>query len=69
MTEGAPVVEGLPEEANSIGDPRRTTETEARSLVVTVYACTVSWRSLPGKIRISTNQIRAISMRARVSRE
>ena len=30
-TEGAPVAEGEPEEANGIGDPRKTTETETRT--------------------------------------
>ena len=49
-TEGAPVAEGEPEEANGIGDPRKTTETETRLPSATAYACTV-WRpSIPGKI-------------------
>ena len=37
-TDGAPVAEGLPEEANGIGDPRKTTETETRTSWEPVYA-------------------------------
>ena len=47
----------------------KTTETEARSSPATVYACTVPGWSIPGKIWMPTNQIRAISPRAHVSRE
>ena len=47
--EGAPVAEGLSEEANSIAYPRETTETEARSSLATVYVCTTSRRSIPAK--------------------
>jgi len=70
-TEEAPVAEGLPEEANGVGDSRKkkTTETEAHSTLPTVDACTFSGWSIPGKIWMPTNQIRAISARARVSRE
>ena len=78
-TEGVPVAEGLPEETNSIGDSKKkkkqtnknkkTTETEARSLLPTVYACLASRQSIPGKIWKPTNQIRAISAGAHVSRE
>jgi len=68
--EGAPEAEGLPEEANGIGDSRKkTTETETRSQRATVYACTVSGRLIPGKIWMSTNQIRVISARTHASRE
>ena len=41
ITEGAPVAEGVPEEANAI---TQTTETESRPSLATVYACTVSRR-------------------------
>jgi len=47
----------------------KTTETEARSSPATVYACTVPRWSIPGKIWMPTNQIRAISAGAHVSRE
>jgi len=47
--EGAPVLEGTPEEANGIGDPRKTTETEARSPLATVYACTIPGGRFPAK--------------------
>ena len=68
--EGAPVAEGLPEKTNGIGDSRKkTTETEARSSPATVYACTVPGWSIPGKIWMPTNQIRALYTDARVSRE
>ena len=33
------MAEGLPEEANGIGERRKTTETESRSSLSTVYAC------------------------------
>ena len=39
--EGAPMAEGLPEKAKGIGGRRKTTETETRSPLSTVYACTV----------------------------
>ena len=67
--EGAPVLEGIPEEANGIGDPRKTTETEARSPLATVHACTIPGGRFPAKMWMSTNQIRAIPERAHVSRE
>ena len=63
------MAEGLPEEANAIGDSRKTTETEARPSSESVYACTASGRMIPGKIWMPTNQIRATSARARVSCE
>jgi len=48
---------------------KKTTETEARSPLATVYTCTISGRSIPGKIWMPTNQITAISARAHVFRE
>jgi len=45
------------------------TETETRTPLTTVYACTVSGWSIPGKIWMLTNQIRVISSCARVPRE
>ena len=70
-TEGAQEAEGLPEEANGIGDSRKkkTTETDPRSSLATVYACTIPGWLIPGKIWMPTNQIRAISARAHVHRE
>ena len=70
-TEGAPVAKGLREETiNGIGGSReKTTETEARSSLATVYACRVSEWSIPGKIWMPTNQIRVVAARAHVSRE
>ena len=47
----------------------KTTETETRSSLATVYACTVPGWSIPGKIWMPTNQIRAISAGAHVPRE
>ena len=67
--ERVPVAEGLPEKTNAIGDSRKTTETETRSSLATVYACTVSWWSIRGIIWTPTNQIRALSARAHLSRE
>ena len=63
------MAEGLPEEATAIGDSRKTTETEARSSSETVYTCTVSGGSIPGKIWMPTNEIRATSARSHASRE
>ena len=48
---------------------KKSTETEARSSLATVYACRVYWWSIPGKTWMPTNQIRAMSVRARVFRE
>ena len=58
-------------ETIGIGDSekKKTTETEARSSLATVYACTVPGWSIPGKIWMPTNQIRAISAGAHVPRE
>ena len=47
----------------------KTTETESRSPLATVYACTASWWSVPGKIWMPTNQIRDMPLRAHVFRE
>ena len=63
------MAEGPPEEANAIGAQAKTTETEARSILATVYACIFSRRSIPGKIWIPTNQIRALCAHAHLSRE
>ena len=68
-TEGAPVAEDLPEETNAVGDSRKTTETETRSPLSTVKACTVFGWSIPAKIWIPINQITAISAPAHVTRE
>ena len=68
-TEGAPVAEGISEESNGIEDSRKTTETEARSSLATVYACTVPGWSIPGKIWMPTNQIRDLSAGAHAPRE
>jgi len=46
----------------------KTTETESRSSLETVYACTVPGWPIPGKIWRPTNQIRAISAGAHVPR-
>ena len=58
-----------PEEANGVGDSRKTTETETRWSLATVDACTVPGWSIPGKILIPTNQITAPSVHSHVSRE
>jgi len=47
---------------------KKTTETESRSPLATVYTCTVLGWSTPGKIWTPTNQIRATSARAHASR-
>ena len=46
-TRKAPVSEGLPKEANSNGDPRKTTETETRASWETVDACRVPGCEFP----------------------
>ena len=56
---------GLPEEANGIGDRRKTTETESRSSQSTVYACTRSYPPNLNSSRMPTNQITALPERAR----
>ena len=47
----------------------KTTETETRLLLAALYACSVSRRSIPGKILTPANQIKELSVRAHVSRE
>jgi len=42
---------------------------DSHSPLATAYACTISRRSIPGKILTSTNQITAIPARAHVSHE
>ena len=48
---------------------QKTTETETRASLATVYACRFPRWSIPGKIWMPTNQIGAGSASARVSRE
>jgi len=48
---------------------KKTTETEARASLAKVYACEDSGWSIPGKMWMPTNQIRAISAHAHLSRE
>ena len=48
-TRGAPVSDGLPKEAKSIGDPRKTTETETRTSWETVDACKFPGSKFPAK--------------------
>ena len=48
-TERASVAEGLPVEANGIGNSRKTTKTETRYTLATVYACTVPGGRFPAK--------------------
>ena len=48
---------------------KNSTETESRSSPAIVHACPVPGWSIPGKIWMPTNQIRAISAGAHVSRE
>ena len=68
--EGTPVAEGLyRRRPTALKTQEKTTETETRSSLATVYACTVPGWLVPGKIWMSTNQIRAISASAHVSRE
>ena len=58
------MAEGLPEEANGIGERRKTTETESRSSLSTVYACI---GKIPAKIEqphMPTNQIAALRLSA-----
>jgi len=60
----------IPEEANAIGDSRKKNDRD-RSTLTTGYSLRVqnSRRSIPGKIWMSTNQIRAIVARAHVYRQ
>ena len=53
---GNAMAESLTEEANAIGDRRKSTETEARSPLATAYACTGHF---PPKFE-PTNQITAL---------
>ena len=59
-TEEAPVAEGIPEKAWRLKE--KATETESRSSLSTDFTCTVSGRSIPGKIWMPTNQFRAIPL-------
>ena len=60
------MAEGLPEEANAIGDRRKTTETDTRSPLSTVYACTDRFPPKLERPRLSTNQIIALPARAQL---
>ena len=68
-TEGAPVAEGLRKPTPLETREKKMTETEARSSLATVDACTVPGGQFPAKIWIPTNQIRAAFLCAHVSRE
>jgi len=48
---------------------KKTTETETCSSLARVYACVIPGWSIPGKIWMSTNQIRVTATGAHVSRE
>ena len=70
--EGAPVWQKAyrrPRRSTALETQEKTTETEAHSSLAKVYACTDSGWSIPGKIWMPTNQIRAVSARARLRRE
>ena len=58
------MTEGLPEEANGIGDRRKTTETQTRSSLSTVYACTGCFPPKYELPRKPANQIAALPERA-----
>jgi len=68
-TEGAPVAEGLLEEANAIGNSGKNDRDRNTLHTGNSWRVHSSRRSIPGKIWVSTNQIRAISLRAHVYRE
>ena len=53
------MAEGLPEEANGIGERRKTTETESRSSLSKVYACIAAKIEQP---QMPTNQIAALRL-------
>ena len=55
------MAEGLPEEVNG---RRKTTETESRSSLLTVYACTGRFPPNANLPRMPTNQITALPERA-----
>jgi len=63
------MAEGLPEEANGIGDFKKKTETDSRSSLARVYACSFQDGRFPAKFWMLTNQITAISAGAHVYRE
>ena len=59
------MAQGLQEDANGVGERRKTTETDTRSSLSTLYACT---RRFPPKFvlpRVPTNQIIELPARAR----
>ena len=53
-------------EGKGIGDQRKTTETETRSPLATVYACTDRFPPKQERSQMSTNQIVALLARARL---
>jgi len=67
--EGALVAGAYRRRPTALETQEKTTETEARSSPATVYACRVPGWSIPGKIWMPTNQIRALHTSAHVSRE
>ena len=68
-TEAAPEQEGIPEKANAIGDGRKNDRDGNTLLTGNSIRVHCPRRSIPGKIWIPTNQIRAILAPARVYRE
>ena len=59
----------IPEEANAIGDSRKNDRDRITLITGNSLRVHGSKRSIPGKIWMPTNQIRAILARARVYRE
>ena len=49
-TEAAPVAKALQEEVHALESNEKTTETDARSTLVTVLACTVAGDRFPAKL-------------------
>jgi len=68
-TKGAPVVEGLPEEANDTMETQENDRDRDTLTTVNILRMHRSGRSIPVKIRTSTNQIRVMSVSAHVPRE
>ena len=56
------MAEGLPEEANGIGERTKMTETESRSSLSTVYACTGKITAKIEQPQMPTNQIAALRL-------
>jgi len=68
-TEGVPVAESLPEEANAIEDSRKNDIGGKHAQLWQQLMRALSRILIPGKIWIPTNQIRALPARARVYRQ